>query len=165
MAYETAEDLVRLQQLIDESYRRGGQHLLSIHTPERRPRADRIADRLAGMCLLSLATVSSDCRPLASPVDGLFFRGEFWFGSARDSLRFRHIARNHHVSATHIPEEAFGVTVHGIAHPVELKDHPEFVEYCREIYPQWDEWTSEEAIYARIEANRFFCFELDPRAG
>lgn len=161
MAHETAEDLVRLQQLMDESYRLAGSHLSSIHTSERIPNAAEVADRLTGMCLLTIATVTSDCRPLTGAVDGLFYRGEFWFGSATNSIRFEHIRRNPSVSATHVPEEAFAVTMHGKAHFVDLRDEPGFVEYCREIYPDWDEWPSDGVDYARLEASRFFCFRLD----
>ena len=43
------------------------------------------------MCLLALATVTADGRPIVGPVDGIFYRGSFHFGSAPDSVRFRHI--------------------------------------------------------------------------
>ena len=43
------------------------------------------------MRLLALATVTADGRPIVGPVDGIFYRGAFWFGSAPDSVRFRHI--------------------------------------------------------------------------
>ncbi len=37
--------------------------------------------RLTGMSLLAFATVSADGRPLVGPVDGIFHRGCFYFGS------------------------------------------------------------------------------------
>lgn len=75
--HETPADLAELQQLLDRSYAAAGAHLLRIHTPERRLGAEQVAERLAGMCLLSLATVTSDCRPIVGPVDGFFYRGRF----------------------------------------------------------------------------------------
>src|SRR4051812_19663459 len=89
--HETAADLAALQDLLDRSYAKAGQHLLNIHTPERRLTAEQVADRLQDMCLLSLATVTGDCRPIVGPVDGIFLRGAFHFGSSPDSVRFRHI--------------------------------------------------------------------------
>ena len=68
------------------------------------------------MKLLALATVNSLCAPVVGPVDGIFYRGEFWFGTSPDALRIRHIRRNPNVSATHVPGEEFAVTVHGTAH-------------------------------------------------
>jgi hypothetical protein len=48
--------------------------------------------------LLPLATVTADQRPLVGPVDGIFYRGSFYFGSAPDSIRFRHIRARPQVS-------------------------------------------------------------------
>ncbi len=103
--HETPADLEALQQLIDSSYAAAGPHMLRIHDPERRLEAGQVAERLQGMCLLSLATVTADCRPIVGPVDGVFYRGAFYFGSSPDSLRWRHIASRPQVSATHLPGE------------------------------------------------------------
>ncbi len=51
-----------------------------------------------------------------APVDGLFFRGEFSFGSAEDSARFRNIRANRAVSGVVTRGlETFLVIVHGLA--------------------------------------------------
>ena len=121
--HETPEDLAALQALLDRSYDGAGAHLLRIHTPERRLTAEQVAERLPGMRLLALATVTADGRPIVGPVDGIFLRGAFHFGSAPDSVRFRHIRARPHVSATHLPGEELAVTVHGRAVPVDVT-HP-----------------------------------------
>src|SRR3954470_5049281 len=113
--HETADDVQALQALLDRSYAHAGAHTLRIHTPERRLNAEGVVERLTGMCLLALATVTADGRPIVGPVDGIFHRGAFHFGSAPDSLRFRHIRRRPQVSATHLPGEELAVTVHGRA--------------------------------------------------
>jgi hypothetical protein len=61
--HETPDDLATLQRLLDRSYDSAGEHLLRIHTPERRLTAQQVAERLTGMCLLALATVTPDGRP------------------------------------------------------------------------------------------------------
>ena len=119
--HESQADLAALQELLDRSYASAGAHLLSIHTPDRRLRAGQVAERLTGMCLLALATVTADGRPVVGPVDGIFYRGAFHFGSASDSLRFRHIRSRPQVSATHLPGEELAVTVHGRAALVDLR--------------------------------------------
>ena len=161
--HETPEDIAELQALLDRSYAQAGRHLLRIHTPERRLGADALAQRLTGMRLLTLATVTADGRPIAGPVDGIFFRGAFHFGSSPDSVRFRHIAARPQVSATHLPGEELGVTVHGRAVPVDVGSGP-FRQTLLDIYvPRYGEQWGEEfldsgPVYARIDAERMFAF-------
>src|SRR5205809_5895126 len=119
--HETGDDLAALQDLLDRSYEHAGGHLRRIITPDRRLTAKQVSDRLTGMCLLALATATADGRPIVGPVDGIFFRGAFHFGSAPDSVRFRHIRARPHVSATHLPGEELSVTVHGRAVMVDVK--------------------------------------------
>ena len=165
--HETADDLQRLQALLDRSYAGAGAHLSRIHTPERRVGAEQLAARLQGMALLVLATVTADGRPVLGPVDGIFLRGEFYFGSSPDSVRFRHIAKRPHVSATHVPGEEFAVTVHGRARTIDHKA-PESAELRRtllEIYvprygTEWEEFLDGGPVYARIEADKMFTFQM-----
>src|SRR5437868_5035919 len=130
--HETADDLRALQQLLDRSYAAAGRHLLRIHTRDRRLSATEVAERLTGMCLLALATVTADGRPIVGPVDGIFYRGAFHFGSAPNSMRFRHIRARPQVSATHLPGEELAVTVHGRATEVPIEGG--FRETVLEIY-------------------------------
>src|SRR4051812_13327471 len=116
--HERPDDLAALQAVIDDSYAHASAHLLQVHAPERRLDAAGVAAELPGMRLLVLATSSADGRPITGPVDGVFYRGCFHFGSAPDSLRFRHIRARPEVSATHLPGEHLAVTVHGIAEVV-----------------------------------------------
>ena len=101
--HETPEDIARLQDLLDRSYAAGGPHLRSTITPERRLGAAELVERLQGMRLLVVATVTADGRPLTGPVDGIFYRGAFHFGSAPESIRLRHLRARPQVSATHLP--------------------------------------------------------------
>ena len=167
--HETAEDLAALQQLLDRSYAAAGRHLRRIHTPERRLNAEQVAERLAGMVLLSLATVTSSGRPMVGPVDGVFHRGAFHFGSAPDSVRFRHIRARPQVSATHLPGEHLAVSVHGRAELLDM-GAPEQAGLRRTILdvylPRYGaEWETDimdaGAAYARIDAEKMFAFHMD----
>ncbi len=160
--HETPEDLAALQDLLDRSYAGAGPHLRRIVTPQRRLTAAQVSERLTGMRLLALATVTSDGRPIVGPVDGIFFRGAFHFGSSPDSLRFRHIRARPHVSATHLPGEELAVTVHGRALPVDVASGP-FREALLEVYvprygPEWEEFLDSGPVYARIDADRMFTY-------
>ncbi len=88
---ERPEDLAELQAVLDRSYEKAGPHLRDITTPDRRLDAAQLAERLTGMRLLVLATSTRDGRPINGPVDGIFHRGRFHFGSSPQSLRFRHL--------------------------------------------------------------------------
>ena len=166
--HESPAEVTALQQLLDASYERAGAHLLRIHTPERRATAEQLVERLTGMCLLVLATVTADCRPIAGPVDGVFYRGAFHFGSSPDSVRFRHIRARPQVSATHIPGEDFAVTVHGRAVPIDVRSPAEagFRRTLLDIYTprygeDWESFLDSGPVYARIEAARMFAFAAD----
>lgn len=165
--HETADDLVRLQDLLDRSYAAAGPHLARIHTPERRLTALEVVDLLTGMRLLTVATVTADGRPVAGPVDGIFFRGAFHFGSSPDSVRFRHLAVRPQVSAVHLPGEHLAVTVHGRAVPVDISDttgaglRSTLLEiYVPRYGPQWETFLDSGPVYARIDADRMFTFHV-----
>jgi hypothetical protein len=167
--HETTEDLTALQELLDRSYEGAGIHLHRIITPERRLPAEQVAERLDGMCLLALATSTADGRPIVGPVDGIFFRGAFHFGSAPDSVRFTHIAKRPHVSATHLPGEELAVTVHGRAVLVDVggETDADFRRTLLEVYvprygEEWESFLDRGVQYARIEPERMFTFQMAP---
>jgi uncharacterized pyridoxamine 5'-phosphate oxidase family protein len=167
--YETASDLAALQELLDRSYAAAGPHLRRIITPERRLSAEQVVERLTGMRLLALATVTADGRPIVGPVDGIFFRGVFHFGSSPDSLRFRHIRARPQVSATHLPGEELAVTVHGRAGFVDVGHDAggELRQALLDVYvprygPEWERFLDSGPLYARIDAERMFTFHMPP---
>lgn len=162
--HEIPGDIRELQSLLDRSYQRAGDHLRSIITPARRLSADEVCAELQGMTLLSLATVNSRCEPIVGAVDGIFYRGRFWFGSAENSLRFRHIRARPQVSATHTRGEELVATVHGVAHEIDKSggEHNGFKECLRAVYgPDWESWGYwESAPYAWIEPRVMFAATL-----
>ena len=113
-----------------------------------------------------LATTIQEGAPQVGPVDGIFYRSEFWFGSTPNALRFQHIRERPAVSATHLPDEELAVTVHGsteiVGPPAELPE--DLRAMCVEIYgEEWFDW-GDDALYARIEPRRMFVFHLEPEA-
>jgi nitroimidazol reductase NimA-like FMN-containing flavoprotein (pyridoxamine 5'-phosphate oxidase superfamily) len=156
--HETAADSAALQQILDTSHRVAGEHMRSIFLDDRRLDAAGLVDLLPGVQILSLATVTADGRPLVGPVDGLFYRGHFYFGSSPDSVRFRHIRARPHVSATHVRGEELAVVVHGTAVEVNTSgtDEVGFRDYAVEVYgEEWKEW-GPDSPYARIDPHKLF---------
>lgn len=159
--HETPADIRALQDLLDRSYDAAGPHLRSITSPERRVSAEDLAEQLTGMCLLVVATVTRDCRPIAGPLDGIFYRSAFHFGTAPNSVRYRHLLARPQVSATHLPREEFAVNVHGRAVPVEIAGG--FRETLLEVYvprygADWEQFLDSGPVYMRIDADRMFTF-------
>src|SRR4029079_5565431 len=76
LMHETPESRAALQALLDASYASGGEHLLRIHTPDKRLTAEQVAERLQGMVLLALATTTRDGRPIVGAVHSILFRRE-----------------------------------------------------------------------------------------
>ena len=166
---ENPAETDRLQQLLDRSAAGAGSHLRGIITDERRLSATQLTERLQGMRLLAVATVTADGRPLVGPVDGYFLHGTFWFSSSRNSVRMRHLAARPAVSATHLPGEELAVTVHGRAELFDLRD-PAGAElrqamldwYIPRQGPEFEKWLDAlDAVGARIEAEKMFTFGMD----
>jgi Pyridoxamine 5'-phosphate oxidase len=166
---ETPEDISRLQQLLDRSADTAGPHMKGIITGERRLSAEQLCQRLLGMKLLVVATVTADGRPLAGPVDGYFLHGSFYFGSGRDSVRMRHLAARPAVSASHLPGDDLGVTMHGRAELFDMKDpaHGELRQAMLDHYlprqgPEFEVWLDEaDSVGARIAAEKMFTFAVE----
>lgn len=164
--HEQPDDLAALAAVIDDSYQHATAHLLSIHEPERRLDAAAVAAELTGMRLLVLSTTTRDGRPITGPVDGVFYRGRFHFGSSPDSVRFRHIRERPEVSVTHLPGEHLAITVHGTAEIIDVNEpeHAEFRQTLVDIYfPRYgDAWLPilDGGTFARIHPRRMFTFSM-----
>lgn len=163
---ETPGDRAALQRLLDDSAASAGQHLRSVCTPERWLSASELCDLLTGVNVLALATVTARCEPRVAPVDGLFFRGAFWFGSSPDSVRFHHLRERPAVSASHTRGEELAVSIHGHATEVDINvpENAGFLEYLHAVYADWDDWAPGSA-YARIDATRMFVFAFRDALG
>ncbi|MGH3172203.1 MAG: pyridoxamine 5'-phosphate oxidase family protein [Trebonia sp.] len=166
--HETPEEIDRLQELLDRSAAGAGPHMRDIITAERRLTAEQVCAKLQGMRLLTAATVTADGRPLTGAVDGYFLHGSWYFSSGRNSVRMRHLAARPVVSATHLPGDELGITVHGRAEPFELNDpaHGELRRAMLDHYlplqgPSFEIWLDEaDAMGVRIIAEKMFTFSM-----
>lgn len=151
--YETPDHLAALHELLDASHARAGAHLRSILTDDKRIGAAELCELLTGMNLLALATVTAAGEPRVGAVDGHFHRGHWYFGSAHESVRFRHLRVRPQVSATHTRGEELAVVVHGRAAEIDLAEdeHEGLRRQLGEFYgDDWLEW-GVGAAYARID--------------
>jgi nitroimidazol reductase NimA-like FMN-containing flavoprotein (pyridoxamine 5'-phosphate oxidase superfamily) len=172
---ETPEDLERLEQILHRSYTAAGEHLRSIFSDERRMSPEQIVRALRGVFMLNLATIDASGAPLVSPIDGLFYRGHFWFGFPPGAARIRHVRARPQVSASYTIGEDLCVLAHGRAHEVEQSSpaYAAYLEYAREVYTPgvWDYWQRQYAdresrgLTAWIEPRRMYATRMNPAAG
>ncbi|MEV0276641.1 pyridoxamine 5'-phosphate oxidase family protein [Streptomyces sp. NPDC050610] len=162
--YETPEELTALQRLLDDSYAASGRYLRSVIGEERRLGAEGVVDRLRGVSTMALATVTARGEPRVAPVDAIFHRGHFVFGTAPNSYRFRHISARPSVSVTVFDGERLQITAHGKAIPLSLAEEPGLESFLIELYGQeaWDRWMRY-MPWARIHAEKMITF-LNPEA-
>jgi hypothetical protein len=166
---ETPEELVRLQDLLDKSMASAGPHLHDIIGTEVRLNARQLTERLTGMRLLVLATVTADGRPLTAPVDGYFLHGAFWFSLGAMAVRASHLTARPQASATHLPGESLAVTVHGSAQRYDFRgsECAELRQAMLDHYlplqgPSFAEWMGEvDAVAARLVPARMFTFQME----
>ena len=166
---ETPEEIDRLQRRLDRSAAGAGAHLRDIITDDRRLTAVQVCEKLQGMRLLVVATVTADGRPLAGPVDGYFIHGSFYFSSGRNSVRMRHLAARPAVSATYLPGEELAITVHGRAELFDVSDpaRGDLRQAMLDHYlplqgPAFETWLDQaDAVAARISADKMFTFSAN----
>src|SRR5437588_11795132 len=116
--HESKDDLDQLRGLLDQSYAGAGEHLRSIFDGPARLSAEELAAGLDGIFEMHLATLAGDGAPLVAPIDGIFFRGEVFFGLPAESVRIRLVRRDPRVSASYT-RESFAFIVHGRAREVD----------------------------------------------
>jgi hypothetical protein len=160
--HHTRADLDRLQALLDDSYGRGGDHLLDIHTPAVRLDALELARQLPGMQVMVVATVSSDGRPFTGPVDAFLHHGEIHFGTAAAALRARHLTAWPEVSVTYVDGERLVLTVHGRARRLDLAgDDAEYGERMRAYYGAgWWDAIGETGVFFAVVAERVLAADM-----
>jgi hypothetical protein len=111
--YETDEDVVRLQALLDASHAAATDHLRSIIHGRRVLSARDLVALLTGMKVLSVATVTAHGEPRISAVDGHFLHGTWSFSTSGTSAKARHLQDRPQVSVAHVDNEELGVFSHG----------------------------------------------------
>ena len=163
---ETPAEIDRLQQLLDASFAGAGSHLSNIIDRDRRLSAAQLSEQMQGMCLMTVATVTADGRPLAAPVDGYLLHGEFHFSTGSDAVKLGHLRARPQLSATWLPGETMCVAVHGRAEIYDVLDpeRPDLKAAMLDYYlpkqgPSFEAWINNTGpTGVRIQADKLFTF-------
>jgi pyridoxine/pyridoxamine 5'-phosphate oxidase len=128
---ESAEDLERLQRLLDDSVERASPFLRSsFQLPERSLDAASLAARLDGSLTVALATATARGEPRVAPINAFFLKGAFYVPTVAESARARHLARRPAASLTYFEGTSLAVIAHGIVEII-AAEHPAFDELDR----------------------------------
>lgn len=157
---ETPDELQGLQTLLDESFERASDHLKSIMEPQRRLRAERLVAELPCPAVLNIATVTKTGEPRISAVDGHFLHGHWYWGTAADSPKARHVLARPAISASFTPRDGFGVFCHGTAAVLDGPERQMVVDHFAEVYGRSPEEWAPGALYARIDATWLTAFAM-----
>ena len=111
--YETAEEVERLQALLDASHAAATGHLRSIIRGDRLLTAADLVALLTGMKVLTVATVTARAEPRISAMDGHFLHATWSFSTSGTAAKARHMRARPQVSVAHVDGEALGVFSHG----------------------------------------------------
>ena len=132
--FETTDELVALQRLLDASHASSTSHLRSIINEDRTLSARDLVALLTGMKVLSVATVTSRGEPRISAMDGLFLHATWTFSTSGTAAKARHMGARPAVSVAHIDNEELAVFSHGTVERMRPSD----ADWTRTI----DHWTA-----------------------
>jgi hypothetical protein len=168
--FETEAELAEMQTLLDASLARATEHLRSIITAgERTLTAAQLSQASHGMCTLAISTVTANCEPRISAVDGHLLHGRWYFSTARGAAKARHLAARPAVSIAFLRGEEIGVFSHGTAQPMnpagrpDDRDWPDLLQYMTDYYGSpplsWGD-----VVYYRLIPTWMVAFASNPAA-
>jgi Pyridoxamine 5'-phosphate oxidase len=150
---ETPQELLALQNLLDLSFDRASEHLLSIMTPGRRLTAQRLVAELPSPAVLNIATVTARGEPRMSAVDGHFLHGQWYFTTDDRSPKARQLTARPAISASYTPRDGYGVFCHGrVATLTAGAERQMVADHFVDTYGQAPEEWGVGIFYARIDA-------------
>jgi general stress protein 26 len=162
---ETETDLTALQELLDRSIARAGEHLRGIVTPGKRTLSARqLAQALDGMRVLIVATTTANAEPRTSAVDGHFMAGRWVFTTSGTAAKARHLRARPAVSVTHADRERLGVFTHGTAEFL-TPDSPDFDPVESHLTAHYGTSPSSwgpEIVYIRVQPTWMVAYAADP---
>jgi uncharacterized pyridoxamine 5'-phosphate oxidase family protein len=162
--YESDDELLQLQELIDRSFAGAGPHLLAIMKPERRLTARQVVRYLDGIKHVALGTVTAKGEPRVAPLDSLFVRGRFVVSTGGRSVRLGHLRQRPAVSLTHLLGDDIALVVNGRARIIE-RDDPEAEELDRiatGIYGSSPFSWGDGVVFIRVEPDVMFAYAFHP---
>ena len=162
--FESDDEMVALQALIDRTFAHANPHLAGIVTPERRLNAHQVVKYLQGTKHVAFATVNERGEPRVAPLDGVFVRGRFTVSTGGQAARLRHLRANPACSAAHVDGDTIGIVAHGHA-TIIGQDDPgagELEPIWRDIYGSSPFSWGEGVVFMRVEPTSMWAYAFHP---
>jgi uncharacterized pyridoxamine 5'-phosphate oxidase family protein len=162
--YESAEDVVALQELLDRTFARMNPHMANILKPERRLSARQVVAYLQGIKHVAFATVNERGQPRVAPLDGIFLRGRFHVSTGGQAARLKDLRRQPRCSLTHFVGDDVAVTVNGAAVVMD-RNHPEMPAIepvYLELYESSPFSWGEGVVIIRVEPSSMWSYSFTP---
>jgi hypothetical protein len=131
LVFETEEELAALQELLDASFARAGEHILSMFGAEHRMSAPQVSG-FRGLRQVAVATVNSRGEPRVAPRNASFIHGRFILAANSKSTMVGRLARRPSIGMTYFEDDLM-IVLHGTALPFR-RESPGF-ESTR---PEWE---------------------------
>lgn len=151
-----------MQSLLDASYADAGGHVHATIPSERRLTAEQLVERVEGMRIMVVATVTADGRPLTGPVDAFVIHGAIWFSSSPSSTKVRHLRARPACSATYVDGIRTVLIAHGDVRFTDPRAHGDVFDLLLGQYPDFEEWAPTE--YCVLEPRKLFAASFDTSA-
>jgi hypothetical protein len=163
--WESAAELHAMQEVLDTSAERAGEHLRCIFDPPRHSlSAAQVATLFRGKKQIAVATVTARSEPRVAPVDALLIHGRFCFGTHVSSARVRHLRKRPAVTLTYFEQDDLAIIVHGCAQLVE-HGQPGFTDLDQAFVTTYGGTLStaeEGSVYICVDAETMFTFARHP---
>ncbi len=162
--YETSEDLLNLQALLDRSIEQAGAFLReSFQMPAHSLSARQLVHLWQGLHTIAFATVSAQGEPRVAPISALLFHGRFYIPTVATAARTRHVIRQPAVSFTYFQGNDLAIIAHGTA-TIIRPDHMDFAaleslqrESSGQSVQAWGE-----GVFLRIAPAMLYTFARQP---
>lgn len=126
--YETPDDLMRLQRLLDHSIEQAGSFLRSsFQMPDHSLGAAQLISYWNDFNTVALATVTARGEPRVAPISALMYRAQVYVPTVANATRAKHLRSRPAVSLTHYNGNDVAIIAHGSA-AILQSDQPLFAE-------------------------------------
>jgi hypothetical protein len=98
--FETGTELAELQQILDASFEKAGERILTVYSAHQRLSAEQLAG-FRGVKLVAVASVNAKGEPRVAPRSAAFLHGRFYLAANTKSTTVRRLRRNPSVAITY----------------------------------------------------------------
>jgi general stress protein 26 len=159
--YETEAEMAKLDDVVEKSKVKSGDHVSSLFVEGEWISAKQVADYLQGIKAVALATVNAKLQPRVAPMEAILFHGRFYIAMESESYRVQQLQIRPSTSLTYTREDDVLITVHGSATLVD-KGGPDFADVDAEWKKKYGRNVWDTVVFIRIEPTFIMALDINP---